>query len=303
MCLGEIFGKFTAMERIQSPSSINLYRRCPRKYYYKYVRGLATPPNIYQIKGKVLHSILEKFFDLDVNGLDFNNYEGQLKSKLQELAVKIWKENKELIDSFGLSQKDISFYFDQIVLMLVHWFELFNYRLSIRKKESFDQTFNLLKPVREKRYYSDYYKVQGYIDAIENFDGNIRIMDYKTTTSEGMNEEYKTQLAIYTLLYYEEHGKLPDKVGIYFLKDDGIKEEFLDVGVDLLEHAKNEIMEIKERTVSEKMEDYPKTQEVYKNCKWSSGRCEFYEACYGQKTFTDFQTADKIIMEEDLGEF
>ncbi len=291
------------MERIQSPSSINLYKRCPRKYYYKYVEGLATPQNIYQVKGKILHSILEKFFDMDIDGLDFNNYQDKLKSKMQELAVKAWKENKEVIDSFGLNREEVSFYFDQIVLMMAHWFELFNHRLSARKKESFDQTFNFLKPIREKRYYSDYYKVQGYIDVIENLDGKVRVMDYKTTSSDSMNEEYKTQLAIYTLLYYEEHRRLPDKVGIYFLKDDGIKEEFLDVGVDLLEHAKNEILEIKEKTVSEKIDNYPRTLEAHKHCKWSNGRCEFYEACYEQKTFTNFQTADKMIMEEDLGEF
>ena len=218
-------------------------------------------------------------------------------------SVNVWKEHKELIGSFKLKDEEIKFYFDQIVMMLVHWFELFNYKLKAVGKVNFEQAFNVLKPVREKRYYSDYYKVQGYVDVIENIDGKIRIMDYKTSNDININEEYKTQLAIYALLYFEEHRKLPDKVGIYFLKDSGIKEEFLDVGSELLEYAKGEIQEVKEKTISEKMDDYPKTKEFNRNCKWSSGKCEFYEVCFGQKTFTDFETADKLIVEENLGEF
>lgn len=291
------------MERVQSPSSINLYKRCPRKYYYRYVKGLIIPPNMPQIKGKVLHSILERFFDLDIKDLDFENYESNLKNRLQELAISIWKENKDAIDKFSLSESEIKFYFDQIILMLVYWFELFNYRLKMQSSLRFEKAFNLLKPVREKRYFSEYYRVQGYIDAVENINGEIRIMDYKTSNNVELNEEYKTQLAIYALLYREEHGRLPDKVGVYFLKDDGIKEEFLNAGLDLLEYAKEEIQEVREKTVSDKEDDYPKTKEFNRHCKWGGGRCEFYEMCYGQKTFTDFQTADKLIMEEDLGEF
>ena len=160
-----------------------------------------------------------------------------------------------------------------------------------------------MKPIREKRYYSNYYKIQGYIDAIENLNGSVRIMDYKTTSDVKMNEEYKLQLAIYALLYFEEHGRLPDKVGIYFVRADGISEELIQVGQELLDYAKNEILEIKEKTLSEKEDDYPKTKDFGKNCRWGNGQCDYYDVCFGQKKLVDFNAEKQVVFEEDFGVF
>ena len=215
------------MERIHSPSSINLYKKCARKYYYKYVKGIPFKPNVYMVRGTILHAILERFFDVDLKGVNFENYEASFRNKLQELALNAWKENQKLLDSFNLTKEEINFYFDQIVMMMLNWFELFNHRIKLFSPAGFEKAFENLKPIREKRYYSDYYKIQGYIDAIENLNGSVRIMDYKTTSDVKMNEEYKLQLAIYALLYFEEHGRLPDKVGIYFVRADGISEELI----------------------------------------------------------------------------
>jgi len=44
------------------------------------------------------------------------------------------------------------------------------------------------------------------------------IIDYKTSKKNELNLDCLVQLAIYALLYREYFGRLPDKVGIHFLR-------------------------------------------------------------------------------------
>ena len=58
------------MERkILSPTSINTYLRCPRKYYLKYIKGLKEKPSIYLIRGKAVHDTIVKFHKIDSKNL------------------------------------------------------------------------------------------------------------------------------------------------------------------------------------------------------------------------------------------
>ena len=66
-------------KRVESPSSINTFKQCPRKYYYQYVAKLPTVSNIHQVRGNIAHSTLENFYDIDVSGFEQENYEEYFK--------------------------------------------------------------------------------------------------------------------------------------------------------------------------------------------------------------------------------
>ena len=68
-------------------------------------------------------------------------------------------------------------------------------------------------------------------------DGEVSLMDYKTSKREKMSPEYRLQLAIYALLYEEKYGKKPHSVGIDFLRH---KQHYLDLDQDLVDFAKLE---------------------------------------------------------------
>ncbi|MBU1112053.1 MAG: hypothetical protein KJ896_04705, partial [Nanoarchaeota archaeon] len=90
-----------------------------------------------------------------------------------------------------------------------------------------------------------------------------------------MKSSILLQLAIYGLLYEEKHGKLPDKVGIFFLRD---QKKMLPVVPDMIQRAKAEIEMIHAHTsMTEEINDYPK--KITPLCKWSTGQCDFYEVC------------------------
>jgi CRISPR/Cas system-associated exonuclease Cas4 (RecB family) len=139
---------------------------------------------------------------------------------------------------------------------------------------SLPEAFQKITPIREQRYYSEKYYVQGFIDAIHKIEDKVHIIDYKTNSSLNISEEQTLQLAIYSLLYYEKYGYPPSKVGIFFLRH---KLKLLKVDPELLDLARREIALIHQSTQSENIEDYPRKTSPL--CRWSSGQCDFYDIC------------------------
>ena len=82
--------------RIQSPSSILTHKQCPRKYFYKYVMKLPTVTSIHAVRGKIIHEVLEEFFDLNVEPINNEHYEFELKVILQNMFKNKWLLNEDL---------------------------------------------------------------------------------------------------------------------------------------------------------------------------------------------------------------
>ncbi|MBW2986347.1 PD-(D/E)XK nuclease family protein [Candidatus Woesearchaeota archaeon] len=259
-------------KRVQSPSSIKLYQQCPRKYYYQYIQKLKTLPSIHLVRGNVAHTVLEKFFDTDISDYTMDNFKVKLSNVLQELLLQEWAAAKNRLTVLRLTSEQYQFYFEETLLMLFNWLDQFANEVTYQHG-TFQERFKILTPIREKYYLSKVFNVRGYIDAIENINDEIRVMDYKTSKSFGISD-HKLQLAIYALLYQEVHGVLPHKVGVYFLKD---KPKVIKVDEQLVEFAKKEIELVHQNTVSEEIADYPKKKSGL--CKYSTGQCDFFDTC------------------------
>lgn len=263
-------------KRVQSPSSIILFKQCPRKYYYKYIVGLPEQPSIHLVRGKITHEVLENFFNLDTKNITLKNYEFELKNTVQTLLLKYWQEHQKELNSFNFTKDQLTFYFEETAMMLLNWLNSFIDKVKSFDSISFQEIFQKLIPLREQHFLSAELSVQGYVDSIEQFQNETYIMDYKTSSHFDLNDDYKLQLAIYSLLYQEKHQKLPDKAGIYFLR---YKPKFIKVDQELLNLAKQAITNIHLKTQSQSILDYPKSESPL--CKFSSGQCDFYEFCFG----------------------
>jgi len=264
-------------KRVQSPSSINLYKQCPRRYFYQYILKLPTKSNIHLLRGNILHETLEKFYSVDIKDIDENNYVEEFTNYLKNLFDALWSRNRERIIKLGLTEDQLVFYYEESIMMLANW--LNHFFIKIRKrldtKKSFREVFEGLKPkVIEEEMKSEQYKIHGFIDYIEETDGEVKVMDYKTSKSPHMTPEYKLQLAIYALLYNEKYGKMPNKVGLYLFKHGELT---INATKDLLELAKFEIEQIHSSTETDNIEDYPKKEGPL--CIYSTGRCDFYDVC------------------------
>lgn len=238
-----------------SPSSINMYRRCPRAFYHVYIEGLKTPGSIHMVKGTVIHDSLDALFE---------KYTDDYDTRLFELIDKNWdKHRKELVElnvtdeELATHKKDAN----NIVNMFLTVFkQKMNMLLENGKASGSEHAFNLLRPkFRELRVSNDTLNIVGKIDRVHtDFDGLITLGDYKTSMKYGigLSEEYKRQLAIYALLYYLDTKVIPNFVSIIFLRYG--EEYLLEVNENLLNYAKKEIEDVRNKTKSENIEDYPK---------------------------------------------
>lgn len=258
---------------VLSPSSINLFKQCPRKFFYQYIKRLPTKPSIHLLRGSIVHKTLEEFF------LDPGIETKHLEKSLFSLFEKNWKSNETKLKELNLTNAETNYYHQETEFMLFNWLTMFIVKLEkLMKKQSYAEAFKNLTPKTEEKYYSEELGVIGYIDAIEDVENEIRLMDYKTSAKDLITEEYKTQLAIYALLYDEKHKIPPDKVGIYFLKHG---ERLIDVNKGLLDYAKEQILYVRSKINSTEITNY--TKNITPLCKWSTGKCDFYDVCVNEK--------------------
>ncbi len=266
------------VKRIESPSSINTFKQCKRKYYHQYIEKLPTLPNIHQVRGNIAHSTLENFYNIDVSLFTAENFAGKCKEAIQRLFLHHWREYKGKLDGLSLSKDQERFYFEETMLMLMNWTNHFVEDMGklLKKKDcSVQEAFQELTPIREQEYSSEGRSVRGFIDAIQHIGEEVHNIEYKTNSTFEIKDSIRLQLAIYSLMYFEKHGKMPSKVGIFFLRH---KLKLMTVDGELLELARREIEEVhKHTTVKEHKDDYPRT--VTPLCKWSTGKCDFYDVC------------------------
>lgn len=266
-------------KRVQSPSSINTYRQCPRKYYYVYIESLPTKPSIHLVRGKIVHHVLEEFFNADLSPITFDNYKAQLRQRMQSLFLSTWQGSSTELREFALTSDQEKFYFSETMLMLFNWLEQFLAKIQSSPDQTFADIFRKLTPIREMEYTSPELYVRGFIDAIEDTGTGVCIMDYKTNTYLEITDEQRLQLAIYALLYQRTHGVTPAKAGIFFLRS---RPKFIAVDSNLLSDAEREIFIIHEKTQTREINDYPLKPGPL--CK----TCDFYKICFEQKAIKEY---------------
>ncbi|MBU4501946.1 MAG: PD-(D/E)XK nuclease family protein [Nanoarchaeota archaeon] len=268
------------MKRVQSPSSINTYFQCPRRYYFIYNLKMRTSPSIHLVRGSITHKILEDFFKIDPSAIE-NNYRENMQIIVLDMLKKYWANSSSQLAMLNMKDEEIDAFYNETQMMLINWLNQFTNKIDdkIAQGSNFVESFNNFKPKTEIQYTDQELMVRGFIDAIEECDGEIRLMDYKTSKNAHISDEYRTQLAIYALLYEKRHGVRPHKVGIYFLKD---TEHLLDVDDELIKHGQFMIEQIHACTDEiDHISDYPKKESGL--CKWHSGQCDFYDHCFNGK--------------------
>ncbi|MCX6811793.1 MAG: UvrD-helicase domain-containing protein, partial [Candidatus Berkelbacteria bacterium] len=116
--------------------------------------------------------------------------------------------------------------------------------------------------------------IAGFIDAIYEENGKVRIIDFKSSSVDSKEKAYEAatsslQLGIYALAYKEIEGKLPDSVGLYFLGS-GIVGESKPTE-RRIETIKKKIIEAREGIIAGKFD--PKPSQF--NCLY----CAFSKIC------------------------
>ena len=83
---------------------------------------------------------------------------------------------------------------------------------------------------QEAGLYSDKYKVAGRVDCIAEYDGELSIIDFKTSSkerSDDWNESYYIQASAYAEMFEERTGIAINQVVILVVTEDGVVQEFV----------------------------------------------------------------------------
>jgi CRISPR/Cas system-associated exonuclease Cas4 (RecB family) len=229
---------------MQSATSINMYHRCPRKYYLRYILRTKQKSSIYLIRGTAVHEAIAGFHNLKMPG---SLYPDRKKAALHHLFNDAWLRHGNELQQLGLGDRTIKQYYQESWEMLKGWLK--RYERQGRRHSG--------KTSAEVKLFSKTYYVMGIIDAIENHNGIAMITDYKTSKKDDITPDIKIQMAIYALLYREKFGAPPDIVAIDFLKTN--RERRFRVTRRFIEYALELVTDIHKKTVSKDEKDYPCT--------------------------------------------
>jgi len=86
-----------------SPTSINTYLWCPRKYYLKYIKGLKEKPSIHLIRGKAVHDSIARFHQTFQE--KFDTFE-EMKAELLSFFNQAWSNQEEEIRNLRLTETE-----------------------------------------------------------------------------------------------------------------------------------------------------------------------------------------------------
>jgi CRISPR/Cas system-associated exonuclease Cas4 (RecB family) len=232
-------------ERILSPTSINTYLNCPRKFYLQYIQRVKSRPTIHLIRGQIVHRTLNTFHKNHPQILPGTPI-GSIRSELLTTFNQRWDRARDQLSRLNVSleeQEQFRQESEKMLLNYSHWLLKHDFKGP---------------DASELRLFSDKLRLMGIIDALYQKPGQAMIIDYKTSQKTVVTDDMTRQAALYALLYQDRYGIAPEAVGIHFLIEPGdpvlihIDEHLLDYGQLLLDN-------VRKQTQSREASDYPCT--------------------------------------------
>jgi RecB family exonuclease len=234
----------TKRQRWLSPTSINTYLRCPRKFYLRYIKKLKTKPNIHLLRGSAVHKALERYFrEGYVDSSDYAYYDDTRRAILSLFSDE-WRSRKDQLLALELKDQDLAFYYQDSQKMIINWFH--DYLKSGEPGSQYSET--------EQKIFSAKWRTMCIIDRVSKARSPPLIIDYKTCKSAELKDEYKRQMGICALLYEDKYGVKP-ATAIHYLKFLGGLRS-LNLSDKFMEDLKRLIMKIHDKTMPEKEDDY-----------------------------------------------
>jgi hypothetical protein len=244
-----------------SPSALNKFIECPLDFYFRYVLKYGDDDDVEEVVesntfGSVVHQALENLYTPYVSQtvpLTIENVREMIVKADSEVDACLRNEFETEKDHFErgemyfaavAAKKQVSRFLHLELRQLVENPDKTLYILSLEEELSHELSLYFdgkVTPI----------KITGKIDRIDKWDGQLRIIDYKTGACEEKNvkipkkyvqriqevgadfsngelapvefknfgAKYAMQLLFYLLLFYRNKGAIPGHVGIYSLRN------------------------------------------------------------------------------------
>jgi putative RecB family exonuclease len=190
-----------------SPSRAADFMACPLLYRFRVVDRLPESPSPAATRGTVVHSVLERLFDLPAAERTLEQAAALLEPEWERLLA-AEPALSELFADEG--EPDLRTFLNGAVHLLESYFTLEDpTRLEPAERELLVETeleSGLL--------------LRGYVDRLDRTaDGDMRVVDYKTgkAPSEGFEAKAMFQMRFYALVLWRLHGRVPRLLQLLYL--------------------------------------------------------------------------------------
>ncbi|HET7659764.1 MAG TPA: RecB family exonuclease [Oryzihumus sp.] len=189
-----------------SPSRASDFMQCPLLYRFRVIDKLPEPPSAAAARGTLVHSVLERLFDLPAPERTLAAATG-LVAPQWEALVEAEPDLASLVD--GSSPDALTAWFQESVALIERWFTL--------------EDPTRLEPAERELYVEtelDGLTLRGYVDRLDVAPtGEVRVVDYKTGRSPSELFEAKAlfQMKFYALVLWRLRGEVPRLLQLVYL--------------------------------------------------------------------------------------
>ncbi|MGI5130437.1 RecB family exonuclease [Pseudonocardia sp. CA-107938] len=192
-----------------SPSRAGDFKLCPLLYRFRAIDKLPERPGRAQVRGTLVHTVLERLFDLPAPQ--------RSPTAAAALVEPVWRELTETLPELvgelftGSDDPELAEWLASIAPLLDTYFRL----EDPRSVEPVAREL-LLETELESGVV-----LRGYVDRLDEAPAGLRVIDYKTGTAPRQISELKAlfQLKFYALALLQERGVVPDELRLYYLTD------------------------------------------------------------------------------------
>jgi putative RecB family exonuclease len=190
-----------------SPSRAADFKTCPLLYRFRSIDRLPEQRSVDQVRGTLVHAVLERLFDLPAHERTPDAASGLIAPQWERLLG----EEEGLATLFDGGADPLAF-MDSTRELLAAYFTLEDpRRLEPAERESLVQTC-----------IDDQLVIRGYVDRLDiSPAGELRVVDYKTggAPREAFEARALFQLKFYALVLWRTRGVVPRVLRLVYLKD------------------------------------------------------------------------------------
>jgi putative RecB family exonuclease len=189
-----------------SPSRASDFMQCPLLYRFRVIDKLPEPPSPAAARGTLVHSVLERLFDLPAAGRTLEAAAALVEPQWSAL-VESEPELADLVDHDDPAA--LKAWFEESIGLIERWFAL--------------EDPTRLEPAERELYVEtdlDGLTLRGYVDRLDVAPtGEIRVVDYKTGRSPSELFEAKAlfQMKFYALVLWRLRGQVPRMLQLVYL--------------------------------------------------------------------------------------
>jgi len=191
-----------------SPSRALDFKTCALLYRFRVIDQLPEPPSLDAARGTVIHSVLEKLFDLPADGRTVAAAAAMVEPEWTAALA----EDSELAALVDEDSGGLVGLLESTTELLASYFTLEDpRRMEPAEREVLVET-TLPSGIRLK----------GFIDRLDKSPaGDLRVVDYKSGKAPDEAYEGKAlfQLRFYALVLWRSTGVLPRMLRLYYLRD------------------------------------------------------------------------------------